>query len=112
MSAQYVAGAEVMRQVAVVGAGILGRLLAWKLSAQGYAVTLFDKGSRDGETTAARVAASMLAPYTEVASAERQVFDWGLMALVAGADCRPGGADGARRQLWSRWQCGGGSRAG
>lgn len=81
VSAQYVAGAEVMRQVAVVGAGILGRLLAWKLSAQGYAVTLFDKGSRDGETTAARVAASMLAPYTEVASAERQVFDWGLMAL-------------------------------
>ena len=70
-----------MQHIGIVGAGILGRLLAWKLSARGYAVSLFDKGSRAGETTAARVAASMLAPYTEVASAERQVFDWGLMAL-------------------------------
>ena len=32
-----------VQQIGIVGAGILGRLLAWKLSAQGYAVTLFDK---------------------------------------------------------------------
>ncbi|WP_372863968.1 glycine oxidase ThiO [Spongiibacter sp.] len=67
--------------IAVVGAGLLGRLLAWKLLARGCQVTLFERGSRAGERSAARVAASMLAPYTEVASAERRVFDWGLMAL-------------------------------
>lgn len=66
---------------AIVGAGLVGRLLAWRLLEQGHVVTLFEKGSRAGELSAARVAASMLAPFTEVVSAERRVFDWGLMAL-------------------------------
>lgn len=67
--------------IGIAGAGLLGRLLAWKLLQQGHKVSLYDKGSRVGEGSAARVAASMLAPYTEVVHAERQVFDWGLMAL-------------------------------
>jgi len=67
--------------IGIAGAGLLGRLLAWKLLQQGHHVRLFDRGSREGELSAARVAASMLAPYSEVVSAERQVFDWGLMAL-------------------------------
>tara|TARA_R110002167_G_scaffold29147_8_gene97382 strand:- start:11915 stop:13021 length:1107 start_codon:yes stop_codon:yes gene_type:complete len=67
--------------IGIAGAGLLGRLLAWKLLQNGHRVSLFDRGSRAGELSAARVAASMLAPYSEVASAERQVFDWGLMAL-------------------------------
>lgn len=69
-------------RIGIAGAGLLGRLLAWKLLLLGHRVSLFDRGSRAGELSAARVAASMLAPYSEVASAERQVFDWGLMALT------------------------------
>ncbi|MDX1505614.1 MAG: glycine oxidase ThiO [Spongiibacter sp.] len=69
------------QSIAIAGAGLLGRLMAWKLVGRGHSVTLFDSGSRHGELSAARVAASMLAPYTEVASAERRVFDWGLQAL-------------------------------
>ncbi|MBD2857762.1 glycine oxidase ThiO [Spongiibacter sp. KMU-158] len=70
-----------MSNLAIVGAGLLGRLLAWKLLQQGHSVTLFDKGSRHAELSAAKVAAAMLAPYTEVATAERKVFEYGLMAL-------------------------------
>lgn len=69
------------QSIAVVGGGLLGRLLAWKLLLQGHQVKVFERGSRHGELSAARVAASMLAPYTEVASAHRQVFDWGMLAL-------------------------------
>lgn len=69
------------QSIAVVGGGLLGRLLAWKLLEQGQQVEIFERGSRRGELSAARVAASMLAPYTEVASAHRQVFDWGQLAL-------------------------------
>ena len=82
-----IAASDVRRQtsdaqrIGIAGAGLLGRLLAWKLLRQGQRVSLFDRGSRAGECSAARVAASMLAPYSEVLSAERCVFDWGRMAL-------------------------------
>jgi glycine oxidase len=71
-----------LKTIGVAGAGLLGRLMAWKLLQQGHQVSLFDRGSRAGELSAARVAASMLAPYSEVVSAEREVFDWGRMALA------------------------------
>lgn len=69
------------QHIAIVGAGLIGRLLAWKLLEKGATVTLFERGSRQGEGSAARVAAAMLAPYTEVVHAERAVFDWGREAL-------------------------------
>ena len=68
-------------KIGIAGAGLLGRLLAWKLLRQGHRVSLFDRGSRAAELSAAKVAASMLAPYSEVLSAERCVLDWGRMAL-------------------------------
>lgn len=70
------------KSIGIAGAGLLGRLLAWKLLGQGHHVCLFDRGSRAGELSAAKVAASMLAPYSEVVSAERCVFDWGRLALT------------------------------
>ena len=68
-------------KIGIAGAGLLGRLLAWRLLRQGHRVSLFERGSRAAELSAANVAASMLAPYSEVVSAERCVFDWGRMAL-------------------------------
>ena len=67
--------------IGVAGAGLIGRLLAWQLLRRGHRVTLFDRDDVDGSLSAARVAAAMLAPYSEVTSGEREVFDWGLTAL-------------------------------
>src|SRR5690606_31784527 len=69
--------------IGIAGAGLMGRLLAWQLLRRGHSVTLFDRDSAAGELSAARVAAAMLAPYSEVVSGEREVFDWGREALAA-----------------------------
>lgn len=68
--------------IGIAGAGLMGRLLAWQLLRRGHRVTLFDRDSVDARASAARVAAAMIAPYSEVAGGERQVFDWGLSALT------------------------------
>ena len=52
-------------RVAILGAGLLGRLLAGSLARQGHRVELFDAASEDGDGAAARVAAAMLAPLAE-----------------------------------------------
>ncbi len=60
----------------------MGRLLAWQLLRRGHQVTLFDRDCADGELSAARVAAAMLAPYSEVVHGERPIFDWGRESLA------------------------------
>jgi glycine oxidase len=68
--------------IGIAGAGLMGRLLAWRLLRAGHAVTLFDRDNAAGELSAARVAAAMLAPYSEVVACEREIFDWGNEALA------------------------------
>lgn len=51
--------------IAILGGGLVGRLLAWQLVQEGVEVTVFDKGPRDGSEAAAFVAAAMLAPQAE-----------------------------------------------
>ena len=46
---------------AIVGAGLMGRLLAVALAKRGAQVELFEKGGSDGNLAAARIAAAMLA---------------------------------------------------
>ncbi|MBL4826319.1 MAG: FAD-dependent oxidoreductase [Spongiibacteraceae bacterium] len=65
----------------IAGAGLMGRLVAWQLLRRGHQVSVFDQDSMKGEASAARVAAAMLAPFSEVVSCERCVFDWGLRGL-------------------------------
>ncbi len=60
----------------------MGRLLAWQLLHRGHRVTLFDRDTVTAKLSAARVAAAMLAPYSEVVAGEREVFDWGCVALA------------------------------
>lgn len=69
------------RRFTVAGAGLLGRLLAWRLLRLGHRVELVDREPTGGEGSAGRVAAAMLAPYSESVSAERAVFEAGLEAL-------------------------------
>ena len=65
----------------VLGAGLMGRLLAHSLARQGLTVQVFDAGDGSGQASAAHVAASMLAPLAESVVAERPVVDMGFYSL-------------------------------
>ena len=65
----------------VLGAGLMGRLLAWELARRGWRVDLYEAGSAQAEGAAARVAAAMLAPLAESALAELPVVRMGLHGL-------------------------------
>ena len=51
-----------MTDVGIVGAGVLGRLLAWRLVMAGMSVKLFEKGDGSGTDSCSWVAAGMIAP--------------------------------------------------
>lgn len=66
---------------AIVGAGLIGRLLAVALAKRGAQVELFEKGGADGNLAAARIAAAMLAPLAESAITEDNVVRMGVHSL-------------------------------
>jgi glycine oxidase len=66
---------------AILGAGLMGRLLAVTLARRGCTVDVFEAGSPDAEGAAARVAAAMLAPLAESAVAPVSVVRMGQHAL-------------------------------
>ncbi|NUZ04764.1 FAD-dependent oxidoreductase [Piscinibacter koreensis] len=65
----------------VLGAGLMGRLLACALAERGHAVEVFDAGGADGSGSAARVAAAMLAPLAESAVTEPVVVRLGAHSI-------------------------------
>lgn len=73
--------------IGIAGAGLLGRVCAWRLARQGHRVSLFDSDTSKGEASAAWVAAAMLAPWSEAAHTDEAVFEWGLQGLA----------------IWPRW---------
>ena len=68
-------------QAGIVGAGLVGRLLAWQLGRIGWRVTLFDKDAKDGRKSAAYAAAGMLSPLAECEISNRIIFDLGICSL-------------------------------
>jgi glycine oxidase len=66
---------------AIVGAGLMGRLLAVALAKRGAQVELFEKGGSDAENAAARIAAAMLAPLAESVITEDNVVRMGVHSL-------------------------------
>lgn len=66
----------------MLGAGLMGRLLALSLARDGHTVELFERGGPDAETSAARVAAAMLAPLAEAVDAEPLIVDLGRASLT------------------------------
>ena len=66
----------------VLGAGLMGRLLAHALATAGHSVTVHEASGEDGTGAAARVAASMLAPLAESAITEWPVVDMGQYSLA------------------------------
>lgn len=73
--------------IGIGGAGLVGRLLAWRLLRAGYEVTLFDQDQGRGEQAAGFIAAAMLAPYSEAVSVGGEILAPGLRAI----------------RFWSRW---------
>jgi glycine oxidase len=67
--------------VAILGAGLMGRLLAVTLARSGCKVELFEAGGPEAEGAAARVAAAMLAPLAESAVAPPSIVRMGHHAL-------------------------------
>lgn len=69
-----------MAQISILGGGLTGRLMALLL-AQQHSVTLYDEGGKDGNLSAAFVAAAMLAPMAEAVDATPQVLQLGYQSL-------------------------------
>jgi len=68
--------------VGIAGAGLLGRLLAWKLSSLGHRVTVFDPApDAQARGAAGWTAAGMLSPLAELECADAQVATLGLRSL-------------------------------
>ncbi len=68
---------------AVIGGGLCGRLVAWRLAGAGHEVALYERGDAAGTQSAAWVAAAMLAPLAEAASAELLITQLGVASLAS-----------------------------
>ncbi len=66
----------------VLGAGLMGRLLACELARAGHAIEVYDAGTAETPESAAHVAAAMLAPLAESAVTELGVVRMGSHALA------------------------------
>ena len=73
--------------VAVVGGGLIGRCLAWRVSRCGARVALYDSADSQGTNSAAWAAAGMIAPTTEAIDSDAQISSMGANSL----------------KLWPQW---------
>lgn len=76
-----------MKQYLVIGSGLIGRLLSWRLIRAGHQVDILSSDDKQGTDSAAYIAAAMIAPATEAISAEAKVNEIGQQSL----------------QLWPQW---------
>ena len=67
--------------IAIVGVGLVGRVLALNLLKDGHTLTLFDKDTKEGVDSAGFTAAGMLAPFAELETAESVIFDLGKRSM-------------------------------
>ncbi len=68
--------------LAVVGGGLVGRLLAWRAARAGLNVALYDAASRLGKSSAAWAAAGMITPAAEVVDADEEIVAMGRHSLT------------------------------
>jgi glycine oxidase len=68
--------------IGIAGAGLAGRLLAWRLLRADCRVTLFDAQRRSNNASASMVAAAMLSPLAELAVADDIVFALGRQSMA------------------------------
>ena len=69
-------------RLAIVGAGVAGRLLAWQLAKHNFEIHLFEK-QKKGETSACSFAAAgILSPLAELEMAERDIYELGCRSMA------------------------------
>jgi len=69
-------------KVAVVGAGLMGRLVALRLVQNGAKVSIYDQGDRLAHDSCSWTGAGMLSPYCELEHSESQIAQIGLRSMV------------------------------
>lgn len=69
------------KQIAIVGAGLIGRLAAFELDRQGYQVTLYDSDKRCAKNSAAYAAAGLLTPLGEAFHSPANIVAMGFESL-------------------------------
>lgn len=67
--------------IAIIGAGIMGRTLAYILAEQHFNIDLYEKNSFQHPTNCSFSAAGMLSPFAELSSAIPSVVDVGLQSI-------------------------------
>ena len=67
----------VKHDLAIVGGGLLGRLLAWRAALSGLGVALYDANDRLGNKAAAWAAGGTVTPQAEAADAEPELVALG-----------------------------------
>ena len=71
------------RRIGIAGAGLLGRLLAWRLSGLGHAVTVFDPApDAQARGAAGWTAAGMLSPWAELECSNADLAELGLRSIA------------------------------
>ncbi|HEY9031542.1 MAG TPA: glycine oxidase ThiO [Kangiella sp.] len=68
-------------KIGIVGAGIAGRILAWKMLKRGFTVTLFDKNTLNSEAACSFAAAGILSPLAELEMAEPTIYELGSRSM-------------------------------
>lgn len=76
-----------MKRYLIIGSGLLGRLLAWRLCLAGHQVDILSSDDLQGTSSAGYIAAAMIAPATEAITCEAMVQAIGNKSL----------------QLWPQW---------
>lgn len=67
--------------IAILGAGILGRSLAYRFSQEGFTVDVFEARSRHDDGAASFIAGGMLAPYCELEFSPEDIAAPGLRSI-------------------------------
>lgn len=67
--------------IGIVGAGLIGRLIALRLLDEGHTLTLIDKDTTNGEASCTWQGGGMLTPWAELDVAEPEVFELGKASL-------------------------------
>lgn len=75
---KYLTGAN----IAVIGSGLMGRLLALYLKRSGACIQLYDQGDKKGTGSAARAAAGLLTPLSESFVADKTIVSMGFRSLT------------------------------
>lgn len=71
-----------MSKYLVIGSGLIGRLLSWRLIEAGHQVDILSSDDKTGRDSAGYIAAAMVAPYTEAVSADKVVEALGQRSMA------------------------------